>query len=124
MNEPLIPFRLQVFSFAALAMFLGWVLWLIRRRKLSLTESLTWFLSTLAVMVVTVFPELLRFLSQLLGIAVPVNAVFALAFLYVGWNLLALTLSSSTQTVRLRRVAQECAMLRAELEALQKPKPG
>lgn len=124
MNEPLIPFRLQVFAIAVLALFLGWVLWLIRRRKLTLTESLTWFLSTLGVMVVTVFPELLRAVSGLLGIAVPVNAVFALAFLYVGWNLLSLTLLGSSQAVRLRRVAQECAILRAELEALQKPRTG
>ena len=120
MSDPLIPFRLQAFAICVLAMFLGWVLWLIRRRRLSLTESLSWFLTTLAVMVVTVFPQLLRAISHLLGIEIPVNAVFALAFLYVGWNLLALTLSSSTQTVRLRHVAQECAMLRAELDALRR----
>ncbi len=120
MNDPLIPFRLQVFAVAVLAMFLGWVLWLIRRRRLSLTESLSWFLTTLGVMAVTIFPEILRWISHVLDIKIPVNAVFALAFLYVGWNLLALTLTNSTQTVRLRRVTQECAILRAELDALKK----
>ena len=122
MSDSLIPFRLQVFAITVLALFLGWVLWLIRRKRLSLTESLSWFLTTLGIMVVTIFPQILRWISHLLGIEVPVNAVFALAFLYVGWNLLALTLTGSTQTVRLRRVIQECAILRAELETLQKRK--
>lgn len=117
---PLLPFRLQVFAITVLALFLGWVLWLIRKRKLSLTESLSWFLTTFAVMVVTIFPQILVSISHLLAIEIPVNAVFTLAFLYVGWNLLTLTLTSSTQTVRLRRVTQECAMLRAELEALKR----
>ncbi len=116
----MMPFRLQMFAVTVLAFFLGWVLLLIRSRRLSLTESLSWFLSTLAVMVVTIFPQILRAISHLLGIEIPVNALFALAFLYVGWNLLALTLSGSSQTVRLRRVTQECAMLRAELDALRR----
>ncbi|GEM_PF-2750828 len=121
MNDPLIPFRLQVFAVSVLALFLGWVVLLIRRRRLSLTESLSWFLTTLAVMAVTVFPESLRTISHVLDIKIPVNAVFALAFLYVGWNLLSLTLTNSTETVRLRRVIQECAILRAELDALRSP---
>ena len=124
MNDPLIPLRLQVFATSVLGLFLGWVLLLIRRRRLSLTESLSWFLTTLGLMGVTVFPELLRSISRLLGIEIPVNAVFALAFLYVGWNLLALTLTGSTQALRLRRVAQECAILRAELDAQRRSPPG
>ena len=45
-------------------------------------------------------------------------ALFALAFLYVLLNLLSVTIAISGNAARLRRVAQECALLRAEVESL------
>lgn len=122
-NAPLLPVRLQVAATIALVAFLVWVIRLIRRQRMSLADSLSWFLSTLVALAFTLFPQLLALLARELGIAVPANALFAIAFLYISWNLLALTLATSSQSARVRRVAQECALIRAELEEL-KRKPG
>lgn len=114
----MLPFRLQLFGVVTLLLFLGWVVYLIRHRRLTLSESLVWFLSTLAALVMVVFPHTLVVAAQLLGIEVPSNALFALAYLYLLGNLLSLTIGISSQTARLRRVTQECALLRAELERI------
>ncbi len=111
-----VPIHLQLFSIAVLLAFLGWVLRLIRAGRLSLRDSLSWLLSTGIALLFVLFPGLLRGLAQALQIQVPSNALFALAFLYVLWNLLATTIAMSRQAVRVRRLTQECAILRAELQ--------
>ncbi len=116
--EAILPLELQLLSLAVLFVFSGWVLWLIRTQRLHLREALIWLLTTLAAIVVTAFPALLRWSASLVGIQVPANALFGAGLLYLVVNVLAVTISVSRNTVHLRRLAQECALLRAEVEAL------
>ncbi len=112
----MIPFRLQVAGVVVLLALLLWVLWLVRTGRVSLRESLSWVLSTVAAIVFTIHPELLAALAHALQIEVASNALFALAILYVLWNLMTLTIATSVNARKIRRLTQECAMLRAELE--------
>ena len=116
----MMPLHLQLFSLAVLLAFLGWVLRLIRAGQLSLRDSLSWLVSTGVALLFVLFPSLLRALANALQIQVASNALFALAFVYVLWNLLATTIALSQQAVRVRRLTQESALLRAEVEALRK----
>lgn len=115
-HEAILPLEIQLISLAVLGVFCAWVLWLIRSRRLHLRESLIWLLTTLAAIAVTAFPELLAWAARALGIQVPANALFGAGLLYLAVNVLAVTISVSTNTTRVRRLAQECALLRAELE--------
>lgn len=114
----LLPVEIQVVSLAVLLAFSGWVLWLIRTQRLHLRESLMWLVTTGAAMVVTAFPSVLAWAAHLVGIQVPSNALFGAGLLYLAVNVLGITISVSTNTTRVRRLAQECALLRAELESL------
>ena len=49
---------------------------------------------------------------------VPANALFGAGLLYLALNVLAVTIGLSQNTTSVRRLAQECALLRAELEEL------
>jgi hypothetical protein len=115
MNQPLIPFGLQLASCSVLALLVAWVLHLIRGQRLGLRESLLWLVSTLAALLLVAFPGALKTLAELAGVRVPSNALFALAFLYVIVNLLSLTLANSRTAAHTRRLTQECALLRAEI---------
>jgi len=105
-------------SVLVLAVFLGWVIALIRNTRLSLTDSLWWLVSTGAALVVTLFPRSLAWVAHALSIEVPANALFAFAFIYVLFNLLSITLTASAQSASIRRLAQQTAILQAELDAL------
>ena len=118
MTQTLLPFELQIVACATLLAFLAWVLYLVRFKRLSLRDSLLWLVSTGVVVVFTVFPRLLRDLAGALAVQVPSNALFALAILYLALNVLSLTIALSNGASRARRLAQECALLRAELEAM------
>lgn len=122
-QDPILPLEIQLISLAVLLAFSGWVLWLIRSRRLHLREALIWLLTTVAAIAVTAFPRLLSWTAHAVGIQVPANALFGAGLLYLSVNVLAVTISVSTSTTRIRRLAQECALLRAELEALRAGAP-
>jgi hypothetical protein len=117
-SQPILPLEIQLVSLAILVAFSGWVVWLIRNQRLQLRESLIWLLTTLAAMGVTAFPELLVWGARFLGVQVPSNALFAAGLLYLAVNVLSVTIAVSGNTTKVRRLAQECALLRAELDEL------
>jgi len=118
MTNPLLPLELQILACVTLLAFSGWVLYLVRLQSLSLRDSLLWLLSTGVVVVFAIFPRLLQDLARAIGVQVPSNALFALAILYLTLNVLSLTIVLSKESIRTRRLAQECALLRPELDAM------
>jgi hypothetical protein len=126
LTSDLIPFELQAISIAVLAAFLLWVLRLVRTQRLSLRDSLVWVVTTLVAALVALFPGILVRAAHLIGFQVASNAVFGAAILYLAVNVLVNTVAGSQNAARIRRLAQECAALRAELEAARAPRrePG
>ena len=118
MTSPLLPLELQIVACATLIAFSAWVVYLVRFQRLGLRESLLWLLSTGAVLVFVLYPRLLQDLARALAVQVPSNALFALAILYLTVNVLSLTIALSRASTRARRLGQECALLRAELDAV------
>ncbi len=116
MRTELIPLELQIVSVAVLLVFLLWVLRLVRTQRLSLRDSLVWVLSTLLATVVALFPGILVRVASAIGFQVASNALFGAAILYLAVNVLVNTVASSQNAARVRRLTQECAALRAELE--------
>ncbi|HEX4802339.1 MAG TPA: DUF2304 domain-containing protein [Myxococcaceae bacterium] len=116
--HPLLPRELQLVSAFVLVCFLGWVVHLIRGRRLSLRDSLLWLVSTFGVLLLTLFPDVLRWMASQLRIEVASNALFAAAILYLALNLLSLTIGVSNSLARLRRLTQECTILRTEVKDL------
>jgi hypothetical protein len=118
MSHPLLPLELQIVACATLVAFFAWVLYLVRFQRLSLRESLLWLVSTGMVLVFAMFPRLLREVASALAVQVPSNALFALAIVYLALNVVSLTIALSNSATRTRRLAQECALLRAEFEVV------
>ncbi|GAA4485319.1 hypothetical protein GCM10023171_19540 [Microbacterium panaciterrae] len=113
-----------VLGIAFAAFVLVVILWMLLSHRLREKYAVLWLVIGVAMLVLTIFPELLYGLSQLLGVQVPSNLLFigALALLvgvtlHQSWEL-------STAEDETRRVAEEVAILRAEVEALAKRDTG
>ncbi len=117
--EPLLPAEVRLVAVMSLSALLAWVVHLVRAQRLGLRDSLLWIASTTAALLLMAFPASLWALAGVLGVKVPANGLFALGFLYVLVNILSSTIATSRNAERTRRLAQECAMLRAEVEILQ-----
>ena len=97
---------------------LGIVLWMLLTRRLREKYALLWLVIALAVLVLGLFPELLFGLTDMLGVAVPANLLFALATVLLIGVCLHLSWELSQVEDETRRLAEEVAILRAELGAI------
>ncbi|WP_341957030.1 DUF2304 domain-containing protein [Microbacterium sp. LWH13-1.2] len=91
---------------------------LLLRRQLREKYAVLWLLVGVAILVLALFPGLLVGLADVLGVEIPSNLIFSLAiFLLVGVTLhLSWELSQAEDEVR--RVAEEVAILRTDVEEI------
>jgi len=90
------------------------------RRQLREKYATLWIVIGLTILVLAVFPGLLIGLSHALGVAVPANLLFALALVLLTGVALHLSWELSRAEDEVRRVAEDVAILRADLELLQR----
>lgn len=93
------------------------MVFLLRTRRIREKYAAIWLLVALAVVVLGVFPELAFWLSHLLGVQTPVNLVFAGGLVVLGAVCLQLSSEVSNLEEETRTLAEEIALLRADVEA-------
>lgn len=91
---------------------------LLLRRRLREKYAILWLIIGVALLVLAIFPQLLLGLSDLLGVIVPSNLIFALAIVLLVGVALHLSWELSLAEDEVRRVAEEVAILRADLDDL------
>lgn len=95
------------------------VLWMLLTRQLREKYAVLWLVLGVVLLVLGLFPELLRAATAFLGVQLPVNLLFATSIavllgvaLHLSWEL---SLSESES----RRLAEEVAILGARVDALE-----
>ena len=99
-------------------MILVIVVWMLLARKLREKYAVMWLVIGLAVLVLGVFPQLLLWLTETLGVQVPANLLFSLAIVLLLGVTLHLSWELSQAEDEIRRVAEEAAISRADVERL------
>lgn len=94
------------------------VLWLLLTRRLREKYAVLWLIIGVAVLVLGIFPQLLYWLTGALGVQLPVNLLFSLAIVLVLGVALHLSWELSEAEGEIRRLAEESALSRAELQRL------
>ena len=92
------------------------MLWLVRSRYLRGKYAATWLVIAAGVLVLAVFPGVLFWLADLLGVVTPANIAFfvgALALLLIAVQY---SIELSRYEERIRRLAEEVSLLRAALD--------
>ena len=114
--------RIQIVSIIGSLILLGVILELVRKKKLREEYSLLWLLTGVVVLLCALWGDLLFFLSGLLGIVYPSNAIFLVAIVFV----LAIVLHFSTVISGLseknEKLAQELAILNLKFKELKEGK--
>ena len=88
-------------------------------RKLREKYAVMWIVIGLAVLVLGLFPQLLLWLTETLGVQVPANLLFSLAIVLLLGVSLHLSWELSQAEEEIRRSAEEAAISRAEIERLE-----
>lgn len=96
------------------------VIELIRRGRLKERYSLLWLFACSVLLVFSVSRDLLEFVSRSLGIAYPPSFLFLLAFFFLLLITLHFSVVMSGFSEKNKKLAQELAILKQEIEALTK----
>ncbi len=114
--------RLQIIVGVLLVISLLVIGNMVRKRRLELKYALVWFLVGSVVLVFDIFPQLLNWLSNLMGVGIPVNTLFFLGFVFSLLIIFSLTISVSRLSGKLKWMAQEIALLEEKIDKIKECK--
>ena len=116
--------RVQIVAVVITVLLFGLVLELVRRRRLVERYALLWMLAAVALLVLAIWRDLLDIGSEFLGIAVPANALFLVAFAVVFVLLLHFSVATSRLGDETKILAQEVARLDEEVRRMRPSRNG
>ena len=110
----------QIVLIVATAVMFAATSFLIIKKHMRVKYALVWFLMNTVLLVLAIFPQLVQKTAQLLHIYSDTNAIFLImiAILYVLCFSFSIIFSRNSQ--RIKDLAQEMAILKAEMELLKK----
>lgn len=91
---------------------------LVRRHRLQERYALLWLTLAFVLLLLAAWPELLGTVARSTGIRTPSNALFAVAFAFALFLLLALSVAFSRLSAESRTLAQRLAILEQRLAAV------
>ena len=107
----------------SISLFL-YILYLVRKKKIKEEYSLLWLSSSLVFIVFSIWRNGLEYFAALMGIAYPPAALFLILLLAIFLILIEFSINISKLSEKNKILAQEMALLRNEVEALEAGKPA
>ena len=115
------PSRLKIFVvLIGLSIFLG-IIELVRRRKLREEYSFIWLMAGFVFILIAADSNILNYISQIIGITLPVNMLFFSTLIFIMLLCLYFSLRISALTTQVKNLAQQLALLQAKNECDQPP---
>lgn len=111
----MLPINLRIILIGAVCCYFILILLFLKRKALELKYTLLWLLAGAVLGVFVLFPNLLMKLVKLLGIESLMNGLYVLCIGFIIIILMALTSIVSKQTMKIRALIQENAMLEKRL---------
>lgn len=100
----------SLFISIVIILFVVYSFHLIKKDKLSIRYSLSWYILSVILLIAVWFPNLLVILANVLGIYSPINLVFFVGFCLSLWILFSLTRIVSIQSSKIKSLAQQIAL--------------
>ena len=113
------PLRQKVFALLACFVIMALIIELVRKRRFKEQYSVLWLATSVIMLIFVVKYDWLVFLTQFIGAALPTSTLFFGALLFLMLLAVQFSLSLSKFSEQLKNLAQENALLRAEIERMQ-----
>jgi hypothetical protein len=114
------PIRNKIVALAVGIGLLILIIELVRRRKLREEYSWLWLLTGCVILVLTLWFDLLKWITHLMGAVTPSSTIFLFAFLFLIFISLHFSVVISRLTDRNKEMAQRYALLELELNELKR----
>ena len=110
-------FRIGLILGAILFLFI--ILWMLKKKKLTVRYSIVWFFAAFVLVLFAVFPYIVLVLRDLLQVELVSNLVFLMVLAFVLFMLLSISCIVSVFSEKLKRLYQEAALLEQRVRDLE-----
>lgn len=107
---------LQFIILIVSVLFTIYIINMINKEKLELKYALTWIFSSLGLITIAIFPKILEWISVVLHILSPVNALFLIMIFFLLVIIFTLTLALSKSKKQIIAISQEVGILKEKVE--------
>ncbi len=108
----------QILGVIAALLTFVFVFWMLRRGSLQEKYAVLWLGVSGIALIVAIFPGILRWITDALGIETPSNLLFFVTIVLLILVAVQLSFELSRHEARIRRLAEEVALLDGEIKAL------
>lgn len=106
--------QVRIMSLIVSLLFIAYVLWLVRNRKLRETDSIVWILAGIAIFVLAIWVKPLVFITDLIGAKFPVSTLFFSGLVFLTFISLWMTTRISELSEEVRDLAQRLTLMSEE----------
>lgn len=117
-GQMVLPLKQQVLAIMFSLGLMLLIVELVRRRKLREEYSFLWLAVGFVILVVGVWFDLLLAVTRLIGLEAPVSGLFFFGIMFLMVNAIYFSIRISAMTEQVKDLAQENAILRAEIADL------
>jgi len=110
--------RLQLILIVSSFLFLVYIIMMVRNKRLELKYILVWMLTGAAFLLLSIFPSILDFASEMLNIIEPVHTLFLMIIFFMLLIIFSLTVALSRNSIRVKALTQELGILKLQIENL------
>ncbi|MCR5587875.1 MAG: DUF2304 domain-containing protein [Lachnospiraceae bacterium] len=106
--------RLQIIIIVIMVLLLMHIINMVSKKKMDFKFGLIWAMVDIVIMILAIWPKLLAMISNLLGIASPVNMIFFFGMILSMLIIFSLSMEISYLSDRVKKLSQELAILRKD----------
>lgn len=107
--------RLQIIVVVAMLFIILYIVWQIGKKKLDFKYGIGWLAMFIVVLILAIWPKLLDIISNVLGIASPVNMLFFFGFILSVMIIFSMSKMLGNLNSKVKKLSQELAILRKEV---------
>ena len=119
MNDAGLSLFLRIDLLVGVLLYLGVILWLLKKNRLTIRYSIIWFLIGFVLLIFALFPYIVLVLRDLLQVELAANLVFLLVLAFVLMILLSLSSIVSGFSEKIKRLSQHNALLERRVRELE-----
>ncbi len=108
------PLQQKIFAFSASIFIFVTIIYLIKHGKLREEYSWLWFLTGLGILILTVWYDLLKFLTGLIGAVLPTTTLFIFGIIFMMLIALHSAVKISILNDQIKNLAQKISLLEAQ----------
>ena len=106
--------QVRILALVVSLLFVAYVVWLVRNRKLRETDSIVWILAGLAIFVLSVWVKPLVFVTDVIGAKFPVSTLFFSGLVFLVFIALWMTTRISALSEEVKELAQKVTLMSEE----------